>query len=168
MKVREDAIRLPGNRIIDDYYRIQTPDYVLMAVCDSQGRFLLERQYKYAVDSIILTSPSGGIEDGETPLEAAKRELLEETGIIAGRWVSTGSFIVDGTRGLCRAYFFIARELAQAAQPQHCDIETCETVFLTCNEISTAIQDGRICLLPDIALYSLITGPFLAAVEQEV
>lgn len=168
MKVQEDSIRLPGGRVIDDYYRIQTPDYVIMAVCDSKGRFLLERQYKYAVNSIILTSPCGGVDNGETPLEAAKRELLEETGIKAERWFSAGNFIVDGTRGICRAHFFIAKELSQPAHPQHSDIETCATVFLSRKELSEAIQNGSICLLPDVALYSMILGPFLDSVQKEV
>ncbi len=168
MKVHEDTIRLPGGRIIDDYYRIETPDYVIMAVCDAEGRFLLERQYKHGVGSIILTSPSGGIDDGESPLEAAERELLEETGIKAGCWSSAGKFLVDGTRGICTAHFFIANELTQAAHPQRFDIETCATVFLTRDELAAALRDGSICLLADIALYSLIIGPFLSVVQKEL
>lgn len=83
LKVHEDSLRLPGGWIINDYYRVETPDYVIMAVCDKNGRFLLERQYKNGVGTIILTSASGGIDNCETPLEASKRELLEETGIQA-------------------------------------------------------------------------------------
>ena len=168
MKVHEDTIRLPSGRVIDDYYRIETPDYVIMAVCDAEGRFLLERQYKHGVGSIILTSPSGGIDDGESPLEAAERELLEETGIKAGCWSSAGKFLVDGTRGICTAHFFIANELTQAAHPQRFDIETCATVFLTRDERAAALRDGSISLLADIALYSLVIGPFLSVVQKEL
>lgn len=157
-KVYEDSIRLPSGRVIDDYYRIEAPDYVIMAVCDACGRFMLERQYKHGVGSIILTSPSGAIDEGELPLNAAQRELIEETGYTADHWVSVGSFLVDGTRGICRGHFFLARELSYASIPFHSDIETCEIVFLTGDEIRAAIADGQICLLSDIALYALASG----------
>ena len=168
LKVHEDTISLPGGRVIDDYYRVETPDYVIMAVCNAEGLFLLERMYKHGVGSIILTSPSGGIDAGEEPLHAAQRELIEETGYMAEKWTSCGSFFVDGTRGICKAHFFIARGLKQVDSPEYSDIETCETVFLTQDEVFDAMRDGRICLLPDIALYSLVTSPLMAAVRKDL
>jgi ADP-ribose pyrophosphatase len=168
MKVHEDSLRLPGGRIINDYYRVETPDYVIMAVCDADGRFLLERQYKHGVGAIILTSASGGIDNGETPLEAAKRELLEETGIKATFWSSVGRFLVDGTRGICTAHFFLAKDLFRTARPLHSDIETCDVVFLTRTELVNALRDGNICLLADIALYSLVLGPLFADLQKEL
>jgi ADP-ribose pyrophosphatase len=167
LKVHEDSIRLPGGRVIKDYYRVETPDYVIMAVCDAEGRFLLERQYKHGVGAIILTSPSGGIDNGEIPLEAAKRELLEETGISANCWISAGKFLVDGTRGICTTHFFLVRELSWVAKPQHSDIETCDLVFLTRGELADAVQDGRICLLADVALYALVLGPLFKGLQKE-
>ena len=89
-------------------------------------------------------------------MNAAQRELLEETGYSAARWASAGTFLVDGTRGICRAHFFVACDLKIAAEPQQSDNETCELVFMTSKDVSAAIQDGRICLLADIALYSLV------------
>lgn len=168
MKVYEDSLRLPGGRIINDYYRVEMADYVIMAVCDAEGRFLLERQYKYGTNSIILTSASGSIENGETPLKAAKRELLEETGILASCWDSVGKFLVDGTRGICNAHFFLAKDLSRVAKPLQSDIEICEVLFLTRDELINAFQDGRICLLADIALYSLVLGPLFTIMRKEL
>lgn len=73
--VRRDLVRHPGS-------------VVIMAVDESreQPRVLLAKQYRYAADQYLWEFPAGRIDEGEKELEAAKRELLEETGYTAARW----------------------------------------------------------------------------------
>jgi ADP-ribose pyrophosphatase len=154
--VLRDSVRLPSGRIVSDYYRIEAPDYALVCARQQEAKILLERHYKQCLGRFILTLPAGGIEGGgETPLLAAQRELLEETGFQAARWREGGSFTVDGTRGICRAHFFYADQLEQIATPCNHDMEEFELVFYDRREIAGAIRDGTICLLPDIALLSM-------------
>jgi ADP-ribose pyrophosphatase len=61
----------------------------------SEPRILLERQYRHAAHSMMWELPAGRIDEGETPLTAAKRELIEETGFRAGRWKRILHFYVS-------------------------------------------------------------------------
>lgn len=159
-KVIEDTVKLPSGRIVGDYYRIEAPDYVLISAQRDDGKFLMERHFKQCLNRIILTSPAGGVEDGETPYEAAKRELLEETGFESDQWTYIGSFMVDGTRGICKAHLFSAESIRKTAEPVTCDMEEFDLVFMSSDAIKVAVNEGQIALLPDITILSLVIGGF--------
>jgi ADP-ribose pyrophosphatase len=69
-----------NGEVRNDYYQINRPDYVLIIAIDQTNNIIVERQYRRGTDEILYELPAGWIDDGETPVEAAKRELLEETG----------------------------------------------------------------------------------------
>ncbi|MEB3197664.1 MAG: NUDIX hydrolase [Candidatus Sericytochromatia bacterium] len=63
------------------YYRMTGPDSVICCVLDQDDRFVMVRQYRPNLETVTLEIPAGGIERGESPLVAARREILEETGL---------------------------------------------------------------------------------------
>jgi len=156
--VIEDTVRLPSGRVVNDFYRIEAPDYVLISARRDDGYILMERHYKQCLGRVILTSPAGAVDEGETPLEAAQRELLEETGFTADQWTSMGSFVVDGTRGICTAHLFAAENLREVAAPTSNDMEEFELLFMSTDDIRAAVSEGQIPLLPDIAILSMTLG----------
>ncbi len=89
---------------------------------DSKGaepRILLERQYRHAAQSMMWELPAGRIDDGETPLTAAKRELLEETGYSARQWKRILHFYVSPGFLDETMTIYLARGLrAGVAQPE--------------------------------------------------
>lgn len=166
LTVIEDTLRLPNGRIVNDFYRIDAPDYVLIFAKDANEGILMERHYKHCIGRIILTCPAGGIEAGETPIKAAKRELFEETGYRAGTWRSMGAFKVDGTRGVCTAHLFSAENLELVSAPQISDMEEFELSFVTIEGIRSAIQSGDIALLPDIAILAMATSDLFSGIFE--
>ncbi len=78
--VYEDTVELENGRVFDDYSTIQFSDSVVIVATDFEGRLIAIREYKYAVDKVILGLPAGGIEQGHNAIYTARKELLEETG----------------------------------------------------------------------------------------
>jgi ADP-ribose pyrophosphatase len=77
------------------YYSLKLVDYATTLALTEEGRVLVVRQYRPAVERYSLELPSGLIDPGETPAEAAKRELLEETGYEAGQVDGLGAMDPD-------------------------------------------------------------------------
>ena len=86
LTARRDEVELPDGRIIPEYYVLEYPDWVNVIAITRDGYFVMERQYRHAAGRTNFELPCGVMESGETPLEAAKRELQEETGYGNGEW----------------------------------------------------------------------------------
>lgn len=89
IRVIHDKIELPdGNRSMREL--VEHPGGVCVAAVNENGELLIVEQFRYAFKSELLEFPAGKLEPGEDPLEAAKRELIEETGYEADVMLSLG------------------------------------------------------------------------------
>ena len=84
MSVQE--VKLPNGRVVTDYFQVKLPEYSVIFAQTGDGMVAVERQYKHGLGWVSLTLPAGAIEKGEEPLDAAKRELLEERGCQCEDW----------------------------------------------------------------------------------
>src|SRR3954447_6959691 len=115
---------------------------VMMAV-DEKKRVLLVRQYRLPAEKNLWELPAGKLDDGEKPLQAAKRELIEETGYRARTWTKLASFWVSPGYVQERMTIFLATDLT-AGEATPMDDEQIETRWFKRKEIAQMIRDGKI------------------------
>lgn len=155
LRVWRHDIQLPDGREVADFWRVEAPDFAMMAVWTLDGRLIFERHYRHGVEGVTLTLPAGGIEPGEDPLAAAQRELMEETGHVALDWRSLGSFVLGANARYCRAHLFVAKGARQVAQPNSGDLEETELLFLERDEAIRALKSGEIAIMSCAAALSM-------------
>jgi ADP-ribose pyrophosphatase len=107
------------------------------------GKFLIFRQTKYAVEGDSLAPVGGMLEPGEEPLAAARRELLEEMGCEASEWVPLGSYTLDPNRGVASMHLFMALNAVKVAEPIIDDLEEQELLMLERGELEKALAAGE-------------------------
>ncbi len=143
LTVEDHTIQLPDGRVLENWPWIITPDFINILAETEEGRFLVFRQTKYSVDGTTLAPVGGYLEPGEEPLEAARRELQEETGCSAANWIELGHFPVDGNRGAGNAHFYLARGVKFDCASCPDDLEEQELLTLTREELETALDAGE-------------------------
>lgn len=114
VRVRRDQVRFPGGR--EGHYAVVTikPGVSILAI-DPDRQVYLIREHKYVLGRISTEVVGGAIETGETPIEAAQRELREEAGLIATDWMPMGTMQPLSAIVQCPIHLFVARGL------EHCD-----------------------------------------------
>lgn len=123
---------------------------VAVVPVDSEGNVLLVRQFRKAIEQELLEIPAGGIEPGEDPEVAVKRELQEEIGHMPGRIEAMGGFY--SSPGFSTEYLFLyfADELTPARLFAE-DTAGIETVRIRPEQVLPLIQSGDVCDAKSIA-----------------
>lgn len=155
IRVSSDTVELPSGTVVQDYLKVELRSFALVFATTVVGEVLCLRQYKHGPRRIGLTLPAGGIEQGENPLDAAKRELLEETGYSSDRWQSLGEYAVSGNQGCGVCFIFKAIECVPVANPHPDDIEEMLLELKSSKELKAALAGGEFTIASHAAAAAL-------------
>ena len=162
IRVFLQEVCLPDGKIIDDYYRIDLLDYVIIVARTIDGKMVLGRQYKQGVGKVSLLLPGGAIKDGETPLLAAQREFMEETGYEAENWQSFGCFVCNANYGCGKAHLFLAKNAKRVAQPDSDDLEDTEIVLMKPGDVINAVCGREMVAMGAVMAIAIALNPEFA------
>lgn len=143
LKVYEDTIKLPNGKVIDDYTLVELPTVVMVVATDIDGRLIVLREYKYAAGETMLTLPAGHKEADESPIAAAQRELLEETGYAGGEFQELITLRDYPTKSLHKLHVIRATNVSRQTDAQHEETELISFELLFVAELKQQILDGQ-------------------------
>ncbi len=155
MQVSCETVELPNGQVVDDFYNVDLRNFALIIPVMEDGRVLLLRQYKHGPRRVSVTFPAGFVEEGEPALDAAQRELLEETGCVARTWQPLGSFVDNGNQQGSTGHYFLAHGCRRIQEPESGDLEEMQEEFWTMDEIDKGLLSGAFAISHNVSGWGL-------------
>ncbi|MCY4093973.1 MAG: NUDIX hydrolase [Gammaproteobacteria bacterium] len=144
LQVRHDWLEHPTSKAVMKRLVLESVDWINIVALTPDDKSVMVRQYRFGIEACTLETPGGMVDDGETPLEAAQRELLEETGYTSNEWTYLGAVEPNPAFHPHLCHHFLARNVKRVADldlgpGEAIEIEVCEI-----ERLKTAIQDGSL------------------------
>ncbi|MFC2056905.1 NUDIX hydrolase [Chloroflexota bacterium] len=149
VKLRIDTVQMPSGREATREI-VGHSDCVAIIAIDTDDNVLLVNQFRHPAEKELLEIPAGGIDAGEDPVTAVRREMQEETGYLPGKIEELGGFY--SAPGYCTEYLYLylATELTPS-QLYAEDTENIRLILIPITKIPSLIASGNICDAKSIA-----------------
>ena len=144
VSVLKNKVQLPDGAIIEDFHTVRIQDAALIVALTPENDILLKKEFRYACCEEVIECPAGMFEEGEAPLDVAKRELLEETGDTSDDWTYWGYTWESTSKLTNKMHLFLAKNCIKVSE-QHLDPnEHVEVIKVSLDEAVKMVMDGRI------------------------
>ena len=144
LTARRDVVELPNGAINKEYYVLEYPTWINVTAITKDGEMVMVRQYRHGLGQTNFEIVAGVMEQGEEPIDAAKRELMEEAGYGGGEWreVAVVSANPSTTTNLTHCFLAIGVEKISG---QHLDAtEDIEVYLFKPEEVKEMIRCGEL------------------------
>ena len=144
LKVAKEKCELPNGKVIDDFYTLWQPDWVLILARTTEGKWVMTEQYRHGSRKIALEFPAGIIDKGETPEQAALRELQEECGYMLDERgaVYLGEFPVNPDRHRGKFHVVFIDGVVKGGSTHFDSTEEIESFEMDDTELQKKMADG--------------------------
>lgn len=153
LKINQEECELPNGKVIDDFYTIWQPDWVLILPQTKDGKWVMTHQYRHGTGRVSLEFPAGIVENGEDPLLAAKRELEEEAEYLGGTYKCVGEFSVNPDRHRGKFFVYLATGVTPGGSLKQDETEEITHLEISTEELEEKIRTGEMDHMLQIAAY---------------
>lgn len=144
LTARVDKVELPNGTVHPEYYVLEYPEWVNVIAITAEGKFVMVEQYRHGLADVFTELVAGVVENGEDPLQAARRELLEETGYGNGEWQLFTVLSANPSSMTNLTYTFLATGVEPVTE-QHLDAtEDIAVKLLTQNEVRIMLHEDKV------------------------
>lgn len=144
LSVRQEEVQLPSGTVIPTWFVLEFPNWINVIAITKDGEMVMEDQYRHALGETHYELVAGVIDPGETPLEAAKRELSEETGYEGGEWELYMTLSPNPTNHNNLSYTFLARGVEKTREQHQERTEDIRVHVMKQEEVRELLERGEI------------------------
>lgn len=144
LTIRKDCVRMPSGIEMEDYYVLEYPDWINVIAITEEGKFIIEQQYRHGTQSVDYELCAGTVEKGEQPIDAAMRELLEETGYEGGEWTLYCESCPNPAAMTTTNYTFLAKGVKYSGERHLEQTEDIEILLFSYDEVKRIVHEGGI------------------------
>lgn len=139
--IRLDNCELPDGSI-SEMWRLDYDDEILVFAITKKQEVVLIRQYRHGIQKVIWELPGGSVDEGESPHEAAKRELMEETGFTSDTLIEIGRGSPIPAIFTNTLYYFLALNVEYSGKQSAWDAKNIEVSLIPLDEVVTMARRG--------------------------
>lgn len=144
-RTRRDRVRAPGDGALHEFEIVESKNGVTVVALTPEGRLVMVEQFRHPLRERSLETPSGIIEEGESPMAAGLRELREETGFTAASAEEIGVVVLNPSWQTTRVHILLARDVAREAEGKSLDEgEDTRVRVISEAEVLGLLRDGTI------------------------
>ena len=144
LNVRQEVVELPNGTQIPAWFVMDFPNWVNVIAITKEGDFVMIDQYRHALGETHYELVAGVVDEGETPLQAAMRELSEETGYEGGEWQAFMQLSPNPTNHTNMSYTFLVTGVEKMREPHQEPSEDIYVHILTPDEVQQLLTSGEI------------------------
>lgn len=144
VKVDKDDVLLPHGREINDFYKVTIKDCAAIVALTPTNQIILIKEYRHCYGEELIEIPAGVLETGEDPIQAAKRELEEETGYVGKKWTYLGKTVESPAKLTNYMYIYLAEDCEKVSDQKLDYGEDIEVLEVGLDEAVEMIMDNEI------------------------